>query len=91
MSDLISREEALMALTGANLPTDRDKLIALFDKRIKALPTVDREESVLKALEEVKAEIEALYDGNLCAKLHNCDKDVLDIITQKITEVKKNE
>lgn len=44
MKDLISREEALMALTGANLPTDRDKLIALFDKRIKALPTVEPQE-----------------------------------------------
>ena len=41
MSDLISRKEALMALTGVNLPSDRDKLIALFDKRIKALPTVE--------------------------------------------------
>lgn len=41
MSDLISREDALMALTGVNLPTDRDKLIALFDERIKALSTVE--------------------------------------------------
>lgn len=44
MSDLIGREEALMALTGANLPTDRDKLIALFNERIKALPPVEQTE-----------------------------------------------
>lgn len=41
MKDLISREEALMALTGFNLPTDKYKLIALYDKRIKALQTVE--------------------------------------------------
>ena len=39
MNDLISREETLMALTGINLPTDRDGLIALFNERIKALPS----------------------------------------------------
>lgn len=47
--------------------------------------------SVLKALGDIKAEIEALYDGNVCAKVHNCDKNVLDIITRKIAEVTKNE
>lgn len=38
--DCISREEALLALTGMDLPTDRDKLIALFTERIQQLPPV---------------------------------------------------
>ena len=38
--DCISREEALLALTGMDLPTDRDKLIALFTERIQHLPSV---------------------------------------------------
>ena len=32
--DCVSREQALLALTGIDLPTDRDKLIALFTERI---------------------------------------------------------
>ena len=39
-----------------------------------------------EALKDVKAEIEALYVGDVCAKEHNCDKDVLDIINRKIKE-----
>lgn len=39
--DAVSREEAIMCLTGINLPTDTDKLIALYHKRIKALPSVN--------------------------------------------------
>jgi hypothetical protein len=38
--DCISREQALLALTGMDLPTDRDKLIALFTNRIQHLPPV---------------------------------------------------
>lgn len=38
--DCISREEALLALTGMDLPTDRDKLIALFTERIQQMPSV---------------------------------------------------
>ena len=38
--DCISREQALLALTGMDLPTDRDKLIALFTERIQHLPPV---------------------------------------------------
>ena len=38
--DCVSREEALLALTGMDLPTDRDKLIALFTERIQHLPPV---------------------------------------------------
>lgn len=38
--DCISREHALLALTGMDLPTDRDKLIALFTERIQHLPPV---------------------------------------------------
>lgn len=38
--DYISREAALLALTGMDLPTDRDKLIALFTDRIQHLPPV---------------------------------------------------
>lgn len=41
--DCISREEALLALTGMDLPTDRDKLIALFTERIQHLPPVTPE------------------------------------------------
>lgn len=36
----ISKEQALLALTGIDLPTDRDKLIALFTERIQHLPPV---------------------------------------------------
>ena len=36
--DCVSREQALLALTGIDLPTDRDKLIALFTERIQHLP-----------------------------------------------------
>jgi hypothetical protein len=39
-SDAVSRELALLALTGMDLPTDRDKLIALFTERIQHLPPV---------------------------------------------------
>jgi len=39
-SDAVSREQALLALTGMDLPTDRDKLIALFTNRIQHLPAV---------------------------------------------------
>ena len=60
LKDLISREEALMALTGVNLPTDRDKLIALYDKRIKALQTV--EAVPLSVIGDIKAEIERESD-----------------------------
>lgn len=38
--DAISREQALLALTGMDLPTDGDKLIALFTERIQHLPSV---------------------------------------------------
>ena len=39
--DCVSREQALLSLTGKNLNTkSADELIALFDKRIKALPPV---------------------------------------------------
>jgi hypothetical protein len=38
--DAVSREAALLALTGMDLPTDRDKLIALFTNRIQHLPPV---------------------------------------------------
>lgn len=39
--DCVSREKALLVLTGENLSIkSTDKLIALFDKRIKALPPV---------------------------------------------------
>lgn len=41
--DCISREEALLALTGMDLPTDRDKLIALFTERIQQMPSVNPE------------------------------------------------
>jgi hypothetical protein len=39
-TDAVSRELALLALTGMDLPTDRDKLIALFTERIQHLPPV---------------------------------------------------
>lgn len=39
-TDAVSREAALLALTGMDLPTDRDKLIALFTNRIQQLPSV---------------------------------------------------
>lgn len=39
-TDAVSREQALLALTGMDLPTDRDKLIALFTNRIQNLPSV---------------------------------------------------
>ena len=39
-ADCISRDQALLALTGKDLPTDRDKLIALFTERIQHLPPV---------------------------------------------------
>ena len=41
--DCISREQALLALTGMDLPTDRDKLIALFTERIQQLSPVTPE------------------------------------------------
>ena len=58
--DLISREEALMAITGVNLPNDKYKLIALYDKSIKALPTV--EAVPLSVIGDIKAEIERESD-----------------------------
>ena len=80
--DLISREEALMALTGMNFPTDRDKLIALFDKRIKALSTV--EAVPLSVIEKITTEIEerATYEG-----IYLDRADVLDIIDKAVKEI----
>lgn len=60
MKDLISREGALMALTGINLPTDRDKLIALFNERIKALPPVEQTEWI--SLKEAYTKGEWLFE-----------------------------
>lgn len=96
-TDLISKEEALMALTGVNLPTDRDKLIALFDKRIKALVTV--EAVPLSVIEDIKAEINTrrnrsitLFkaDGLTKQELTFSDSayvEVLGIIDKAVSEV----
>lgn len=71
MSDLISREEALMALTGVNLPNDRDKLIALFDNRIKALTTVEPQEHTDEKFDELMKQYKHLrkYASDLETKL----------------------
>ena len=45
--DAVSREEAIMCLTGINLPTDTDKLIALYHKRLKALPPVSPKRNIV--------------------------------------------
>ena len=42
--DLISRQKALLSLTGEDLPKDRDKYIALVNERIKALSSVKLQE-----------------------------------------------
>ena len=42
--DAISRQKALLSLTGEDLPKDRDKYIALVNERIKALPPVNPQE-----------------------------------------------
>ena len=47
-SDCVSREQALMQLTGVNLSDMTPlELIALFDKRIKALPPVTPTQAVV--------------------------------------------
>lgn len=43
-SDAISRQKALLSLTGEDLPKDRDKYIALVNERIKALSSVSPQE-----------------------------------------------
>ena len=43
--------------------------------------------TVLEVLKYIRTEIEALYDGDVCAKEHNCDKNVLDIIDRKVKEI----
>lgn len=45
--DCISRQAAIMCLTGINLPTDLDKLIALYNKRLKALPPVKPKRNIV--------------------------------------------
>ena len=42
--DAVSRQKALLSLTGEDLPKDRDKYIALVNERIKALPPVRPQE-----------------------------------------------
>ena len=47
--DCVSREQALLALTGKNLSfMNTEELIVLFDKRIKALPPVTPTQSTCK-------------------------------------------
>lgn len=57
--DAVSREEAIMCLTGINLPTDTDELIALYHKRLKALPPVIPKRN-LEAWDKIIEEIEQL-------------------------------
>ena len=67
MSDLIKREEALMALTGMNLPTDKDKLIALFNGRIKALLAVEAQEKI-GHWEKIKSGDKAFPESIVCSR-----------------------
>ena len=61
--DCISREEALLALTGMDLPTDRDKLIALFTNRIQHLQPVTPERPKEDGVEDfIKHKIDYLED-----------------------------
>lgn len=51
-TDAVSREQALLALTGMDLPTDRDKLIALFTNRIQNLPSVTPRTNLAKTSQD---------------------------------------
>ena len=76
--DCVSREETIMCLTGINLPTDIDKLIALYNERIKALPPVlpkreqgkwkQYEHSTFRGLDEDKEPIWGKAIVNICDK-----------------------
>ena len=90
MSDLISREDLIKSID-FDVPInqyERDTLNLVL-KRIKALPTVDREESVLKALEEIKAELpnHSFWQDAGGAPLVAI-RDVIEIIDRKVNEVK---
>ncbi len=63
--DAVSREEAIMCLTGINLPTDTDKLIALYNERLKALSPVTpkREQG-----EWINIQYGILNDWAMCSK-----------------------
>ena len=45
-----------------------------------------RKAEIVEILKDIRTEIETLYVGDVCAKEHNCDTDVLNIIDRKIKE-----
>ncbi len=62
--DAISRQKALLSLTGEDLPKDRDKYIALANERIKALPPVNPQEPKTGQWRELKETITELRDND---------------------------
>lgn len=66
--DAVSRKDVLLQLTGANLSTkSTDELIALFNKRIKSLPSVTPTRKKGKWIKH-----EDYYDCSLCGCLAPC-------------------
>jgi hypothetical protein len=68
--DCVSREKALMCLTGLNLPNDTNKLIALFNKRLQELPRFDYEQEPTTKNDKVDCEH---TDCNNCVNHKYCD------------------
>lgn len=62
--DAVSRQKALLSLTGEDLPKDRDKYIALVNERIKALPPVRPQEPKTEQWQELKETITEMRDNN---------------------------
>ena len=66
--DAVSRKDVLLQLTGVNLSTkSTDELIALFNKRIKSLPSVTPTRKKGKWIKH-----EDYYDCSLCGCLAPC-------------------
>lgn len=70
-TDAVSRELALLALTGMDLPTDGDKLIALFTERIQHLPPVTPERPKGKWIEIEDNSDEYHFECSECGQRMN--------------------
>ncbi len=78
--ELISKERALLCLTGKDLPEERDKYIALVNKRLNDLKPVNKEDEKFVELEgDGYADGKMVYDFGTCPNcgwdFENGDKD----------------
>ena len=52
---------------------------------------VRRGKPLSEVIEDIKAEIKALDEEDVCAKEHGCHTEVIEIIDRKVNEVTENE